>query len=359
MKKSIAFHYFCMLLSSTCFAQNLTAQSYITMNMADKISYSCQYNERMNWLFANANGINFSHEADKILRTLGKHLDCAEKFLIAIYYQYGMEMGYYALKDMGFTIEETERVETIWKKEADKQNTLAEQRQKEKEKKLLERIEANSIFVSEQLSNQPQVMIDAYNMSTFQIYNDREEQMNYTYNCIVNKDGKLSLFHPSDTLNYSKVQKFIYHYISDNNMDFGGYKAGVIQIDGKSYPVNSYMTIQFKEKSHPVNRYGYISVTIKKNKKTGLWNILSDESDNLICNDCGQPLNIDLNNAIYDCSELQDMKGKIRLRVEVYERRLSSNISEEIQLPHFFKMSYLKNSFLGEEYLPLKYNVSF
>ena len=334
-------------------------QSYVTASMARKINYGCRYNERLEYLFANANNINFSHEADKILRTLDKHLDYAEKFLMAIYQQYGLRMGYHALKDMDFNIEETEKVEAVWRKEEEKKIAIAEQRQKEEEQKTLERIKANSIFVSEQLSAQPQVMIDAYNMATFQVYNDREEQMNYTFNCIVSKDGKLTLAHPSDTLNYSTVQKFIYHYIADNNMDFGGYKAGTIRIDGKSYPVNSYMTIQFREKSWPVNRHGYISVTIKKNKKTDAWEIQPDESDNLYCKDCGQPLNTDLDNAIYDCPELQEMKGKVRLRVEIYERRLSSNISEEIQLPHFFKMSHLKMSFLGEEYLPLEYKVSF
>lgn len=359
MKNLLFILTFVCSLSCVSFAQNSVTKSYVTEEMAEKISYQCQYNERMNWLFATANDFNFSHEADKVLRTLNKHLDCAERFLIAIYRQYGMKMGYYALKDMGFTIEETEKVEAVWKKEEDRLNALAEQRRKEKEQKTLKRIEANSIFVSEQLSTQPRVMIDAYNMATFQIYNDREEQMNYTFNCIVSKDGKLTLAHPSDTLNYSTVQKFIYHYIADNNMDFGGYKAGTIRIDGKDYPVNSYMTIQFKEKSWPVNRYGYISITIKKNKKTGSWEIQPDESDNLYCKDCGQPLNTDLDNAIYDCPELQNMKGKVRLRVEIYERRLSSNISEEIQLPHFFKMSYLKKSLLGEEYLPLEYKVSF
>lgn len=83
-------------------------QSFVTTDMARKISYSCQYNERMRWFFANANNINFSDEADRILRTLDKHLDYAEKYLIALYYNYGTRMGYFALKNMGFTIKETE-----------------------------------------------------------------------------------------------------------------------------------------------------------------------------------------------------------------------------------------------------------
>lgn len=49
-------------------------------------------------IFADANKIVSGVELDKTINTLDKHLNCAEKFLLAIYYRYGMEMGYGVLK---------------------------------------------------------------------------------------------------------------------------------------------------------------------------------------------------------------------------------------------------------------------
>jgi hypothetical protein len=334
-------------------------QSFITATMAKKISYSCQYNERMQWLFANANQINFSNEADRILRTLDKHLDYAEKYLIALYYNYGMRMGYFALKDMGFTIQETEKVEEVWKKEEAKQQALAEKKRQEKEQALLKRIEADDIFTKDMLSVQPDIEIDIAEMATSSVLNDKDESFDYSYNCIIDKNGKLSLANFSDTLNYSVMQKFIYDYITNENIGGGIYKAGCIKIEGRDIPVNSYTNIRFKEQRYK-NR-GYLDLTIKKNKKTGQWEILSDSSTDLKhWSDEPERLKYDLESAIYNCPQIQDKKGKMQLRIDVYKRVLSSNISDKIELSHYFKMTYRNGSFGGYgEYLPLEYEISF
>jgi len=348
------------LLVGTVHAQTPKGyQSYVTYSMANKISYHCQYYPRGQSLFANANQISLTSEVDKILRTLDKHLDYAEKFLLALYYNYGMEMGYWALKDMRFTIDETKVVQSIWKKEEVKQNIIAEQKLKEKEQALLKRIEANDIFTKDILSVQPEFKIDIANMATYSIFNDKDEYMNYEYDCILSKDGKLSLVNPSDTLAYSAMQKFIYHYIANHNIDYGGYKAGCIEISGKNVPVNSYISIKLKEQRYEHN--GYLDITIKKNKKTSQWEIQPYSSSDLQHWTCNEPerLKCDLEEAIYNCPLLQEMKGVVQLKICAYERKLSSNISDEIELSHYFDISYLKKSIWEFEYIPLKYNVSF
>lgn len=336
-------------------------QSFVTTAMAKKISYSCQYNERMQWFFANANQINFSDEADRILRTLDKHLDYAERYLIALYYNYGVKMGYFALKDMGFTIQETEKVEIVWKEEEAKQQAVTEKKRQEKEQALLKRIEAEDIFTKDVLSVQPNIEIDLSNMATSTtIFNNKEELMNYDYNCIINKEGQLYLVNASDTLKYSTIQKFIYHYISDSNIDYGGYKAGRIEINGNSVPVDSYINVQFREQRY--KHRGYLELNIKKNKKSDRWEFVEDLTTKLQswAKEDADKMQYDLEAAIYNCSELNDVKGnKLQLKMDVYRRVLKSNISEEVELSFFFDIQYLKKSVWDVTYVPLKYNVSF
>jgi hypothetical protein len=335
-------------------------QSFVTTAMAKKISYSCQYNERMQWFFANANQINFSDEADRILRTLDKHLDYAEKYLVALYYNYGMRMGYYALKDMGFTIQETEKVEAVWKEEEAKQQASAEKKRQEKEQALIKRIEAGDIFTKDMLSVQPNIEIDIAEMATSSVINNKNEYFDYNYRCIIDKEGKLSLANLSDTLGYSVMQRFIYNYITNENIGDGIYKAGCIEIEGENIPVNSYVNIEFKEQRY--KHRGYLDLSLKKDKKTNRWEILPNNSTDLMRWTCDEPevLKLDLENAIYNCPQLQEKKGKMQLKIDVYERVLSSNISGKIELSHYFEMTYRNGSFGGYgEYIPLEYKISF
>ncbi|MCS3283908.1 hypothetical protein NXV73_17660 [Bacteroides salyersiae] len=254
-------------------------QSFVTTDMARKISYSCQYNERMRWFFANANNINFSDEADRILRTLDKHLDYAEKYLIALYYNYGTRMGYFALKNMGFTIKETERVEVVWEQEEAKQEAIANKKRQEEEQALLKRIEADDIFTEDILSIKPNIEIDIAELAISPVTNNKNERFDYYYRCIIDKEGKLSLANFSDTLNYSVMQKFIYDYITNENI----YKAGCIEIEGRHIPVNSYVNIEFKEQRY--KHRGYLDLSIKKDKKTNRWEILPNNSTDLMHSD--------------------------------------------------------------------------
>lgn len=345
--------------SSLAQEQKKHPNSYVTYSMANKISYHCQYNDRGASLFAKANNIISRRDLDIILYDLDKHLDYAEKFLLELYYIYGIEMGYSALKYIGFSMDEIKIIETVWSKEEKRQNIIIEKKRQEKEQALLKRIESDDIFTKEMVSVQPDIKIDIDNMATYTVFNDKNECMNYDYDCILSKEGKLSLKHPTDTLGYSSIQKFIYHYITDHNIDYGNYKPGSIEIDGKNIPVNSYISIQFKEQRF--KHRGYLDVTIGKNKKNGQWEILPESLIDLMRWTCDEPeqLKSDLESAFYNCPQLQERKGKVQLKIDVYKRTLSSNISDKVELSHYFEMTYLKKDLLGGEYIPIEYKVSF
>ena len=350
--------------AGTAVAQNAAQeQSYVTNSMAKKIANHCRNNGRAEALFMESNNITFIPDARQILAVLDKHLDYAENFLSILYEGYGMRLGREGLEAMGFTMQETERVVTVWAKEEDRKKALAEQQKKEEEQLLLEHLNTNSIFIPEQLHAQPQVIMDPYYLSVLcDTYYDSDKLINYTYHCILSKEGKLSLIHPGDTANDSPIQEYLYRYMTDPTMGMTyPYQPGIVLIDGKSHPVNSYVIIQFKEERYKskVNK-GYLNVTIKKDKKTGAWEIQADKSDVIRCMTCqdSDALKTDLENAIYDCPDLQNLTGEITLKAVVYERRLHSNVSEEITLPHYFELSYLKKGFWDDEYIPLKYEVT-
>lgn len=370
MRKKVLLLTVTFLLSftmGTITAQTTKGQkSPVTTVMAKKIGSYCQYNQRALSLFAVATPQQVRNRTDlahRLLETLDKHLDCAENFIVTLYYNYGVEMAYFALKDAGFTIKETDIAETIFKKEKEKQDKITQEQEArekaEREQNLLKRIEANDVFTAQSLSVQPEIEIDIANMATFTVLNDKVEYMDYDYGCIINKDGKLSLKNPSDTLNYSAMQKFIYHYITDDNIDFGGYKAGCIEIGGREIPVNSYINIHFNEEHY--KHRGYLELTIKKDKKTGRWVFTDDTAVKLqdYAKEDAKRMRYDLEAAIYSCPMLNNLKGTLQLKIDVYRRVLKSNISDEIDLSYYFDMKYLKKSIWETEYVPLRYNVSF
>lgn len=321
-------------------------QSFVTPSMARKISYSCQTNERMWVIFSNTNKIVSNSEADKILQTLNNHLDYAENYLMSIYYNYGTEMAYFALKKMGFTLQETEKVETEWYKERAileaKQKIIEEQELKNKKLILVKRIEDDDIFDENMLSVKPYIKFDITTMPISPLTNSKDKYLNYTYDCVINKEGKLSLVNLSDLSEYSYAERFIYDYIT--NLKVGNYKAGSIELGNKNILVSSYVTIEFTEQRY--KHRGHLDISIKKNKKTNKWEIIPKNSTDLMNWTCNNPkaLKIDLENAINEWSLSKDRKGKIQLKINVYKRILSSNISDgEIELSHSFEFEQIIN----------------
>ena len=316
MKKKILLLAATLLLSLSV-AETATAQSavqrksYVTSSMARKITYFCQYKDLAMAIFADANEIVSGVELDKTINTLDKHLDCAENFFLAIYYRYGMEMGYGVLKNMGLTPREIEVVQAEWKKDDERTAVIAEQKRKEKERGYLKLIEGNGIFTTEQLSVQPKINIDLTAISMLLPYNPKSEPLNYWYYCIVSKDGYISLQDESDTLKYTEIKKTIYNdYIKGNNV----FEVGKVEIEGKQIPVNSKVLIDIKEvrKPHKFNRNKVLDFNIQKDKHLNFWYVLWNEKiynqHTLRCKDF-HGLKSQLTGALNNCLEIREQKG--------------------------------------------------
>ena len=149
-------------MMGTITAQTTKGQkSPVTNVMAKKIGSYCQYNQRALSLFAVANPQQVRNRTDlahRLLETLDKHLDCAENFIVTLYYNYGVEMAYFALKDAGFTIKETDIAEIIWMNEKEKQDKIAQEqevrRNAERELAIQERINDGSEFSKKELASE-------------------------------------------------------------------------------------------------------------------------------------------------------------------------------------------------------------
>ncbi len=338
-------------------------QSYVTAAMAKKIEYFCRDNDFQMAMFARANNINSGRELDIIISTLDRHLEYAENYLMEVYYRYGIERGYHALKSMGFTIPEIDKVEAAWNKEVDRKRAIAERKKKEEEQEaerlraieeqknkeqeqiLLKQIEANDTFSISSLSTKPYIKFDIASIATDPVFNAKDEYVNCDYHFIVCKDGKLSLKNPSDTLDYSAVQKHIYQYI----VDYDRCLAGSISISGKEIPVNSCFDINIYEERLKLNEP--LTITIKKSKKTGRWEFTEDISaklkdwakdDSRLHSGDLNKIRLDMEDAINNCSMLNKLKGKKTLEIETYRRTLKSNLPIIMYLSYYFDMKQVK-----------------
>ena len=341
MKKlMLALLLFCVTLEIS-YPQNkgTVMPSDITPSMAAKISYLCQYNERMGWLFATTNRFTYMYEADRILETLDEHKEYAERFIHALYYNFGVEMSYWTLKNADFTVQEIDVAERIWRDEEARRDSIAEHQRREKERKIMERIEAGDSFVPKELSVQPQINIDLTAISMLVSDNPKNEAWDYWYRCIVRKDGYVSLENPLDTLKYTDMQRMIYSgFIEGDN----AFEAGKVTVSGEQIPVDSRVIIQVNEVREKNRRS--LEALIQKDRRSGLWCILWDmypcDLKRLRCRDM-QALKSGLTGALFNCPDLKQSKGKKRIEVAVYERTLKCDFSEEVTLPYAFEI-YLK-----------------
>lgn len=298
-------------------------------------------------IFADANKIVSGVELDKTINTLDKHLNCAEKFLLAIYYRYGMEMGYGVLKNMGFTIDEINAVQTEWKKDDERTAALAEQRRKEKEQRYMKLIEENGVFTQEQLSVKPKISIDLTSISWLFSDNPNSEPLNYWFHCIVSKDGYVSLQDESDTLSYTDTEKTIYNnYIKGYN----AFEVGKVEIENKQVPVNSKVIIDIEEvrKRDVIGAFNSeLTFEIRKDKRLNSWFVVWGKdfpNRKLRCKDI-QGFKSQLTGALYNCHGLEKLNDGYVYYIEVmpYQRKLECNLSddnvEDVYLPHIFEIT--------------------
>ena len=351
MKKKIILLVATLLLSLSV-AETAPAQSagqeksYVTSSMTKKITYYCYYSDLAMAIFADANKIVSGMELDKTINTLDKHLNCAEKFLLAIYYRYGMEIGYGVLKNMGLTPREIEVVQAEWKKDDERTAAIAEQKRKEKESGYLKLIEENGVFTSEQLTVQPKIIIDLTAISML-LPDNPKSKIDYWFRCVISKDGYISLQDASDTLNYTNVQKEIYsNFIEGNN----AVEVGKIEIDGKQIPVNSSVVIQLNEVRKRDVRGSLnneLTFRIQKDSRLNAWFVIwGDEFPNsrVLCKDI-QGFKSQLTGALYNCHGLEKLNDGYVYYIEVmpYQRKLECNLSddnvEDVYLPHIFEIT--------------------
>ena len=252
----------------------------VTPQMAIKISYFCQNNSRAFGLFQIITGNEARMDlADKILRDLPNQLNYAEKFIIILYDNYGVERSYFALKGAGFTIEETGIAEKLWRQREKERKVAADKRAEQKDKDILTRIENNDLFSASELFQSASMTIDVENLATYiktryeVNTSNKDIPAECSFDFIVLRNGNLLLNNFKDTLSFSEPQRLIYQYII-SNISKENIQPATIKLANanKTVNVNSIIHLQCNEKED----YYAVEITMEKNKKTQQWKIKNE-----------------------------------------------------------------------------------
>jgi len=95
---------------------NKAKTSLVTKSMAEKIAYSLKYfPSDLLVYFNDANGIKSLRESDKVLANITQHYDCVERFITRIIEIYGIESGWIIFDNIGYTPNEYDIAERIYK----------------------------------------------------------------------------------------------------------------------------------------------------------------------------------------------------------------------------------------------------
>lgn len=340
MKKRIILLTVMFLLSlpfETITAQTKKQQSQITIAMARKISIYCQYNQRALQIFAAANPEQVQNRmdyADRLLRELDQHLDCAENFIYTLYYNYGKSMAYFALKDAGFTIKETNIAEAYWEKELEKieiENKQREIQQKEEiELAIKERINENDIFSKDELAREATINWTGIKS----IYNNRAlaevfrtRGSSEKYSICIDKDGTLTANYGNDSF----INEYVFNILESNR-----HIPGKILFKNDSVDVKTYVSLNAE-----LIIKGY-SLNVKKSKKG--WELKTDiESNSKGVKAIVSELIDLLNNS--DLSQLENNKYHIETYIATY--CLNQKIFVQTTLMHIY-LGYSNNNLSPE-----------
>lgn len=367
---------FCIFLFITlgtiAFCQTKTKSPKITPTMAKKIGMCCRNNPRMLSLFASANAEivqNRRDVADRILAKLDNHLDYAENFILDLYYNYGTEMAYFALKNAGFTIQEHDTADAIWKKAQEKQKQIEQKRQQEKEEVELVKEQDTfdlaingGVFAFHALSNKPEITLDMAEMARYiDIFRiDKHiawnENIDYTFNCIISKDKTLELILPEDSITFTSTQKVLWEYIKSNTIVQNHATIQFSQLD-TTLIVSAKANLRITQKS---TRYRtIIEFNASKDKKTKKWNITNpDELKrklNNIDRDNAESMYYDIEGSLYYNPYLESFeKGKYLIKAVIVENRLEyyveNELQEEASMSFSFEFSCNKKNFMNRIY---------
>lgn len=323
-------------------------------------------------LFASANAEvvqNRRDVADRILAKLDNHLDYAENFILDLYYNYGTEMAYFALKNAGFTIQEHDTADAIWEKAQEKQKQIEKKRQQEKMKADLVKEQTafdlainGGVFAFHALSNKPEITLDIAEMARcidiFRI--DKHiawnENIDYTFNCIISKDKTLELILPEDSITFTSTQKVLWEYIKSNAIVQNQATIQFSQLD-TTLIVSAKTNLRITQKS---TRYRtIIEFNASKDKKTKKWNITNpDELKrklNNIDRDNAESMYYDIKGSLYYSPYLESFeKGKYLIKTVIVENRLEYYVENELQekasMSFSFEFSCNKKNFMDRIY---------
>lgn len=340
--------------------------------MAKKIGMCCRNNPRMLSLFASANAEvlqNRRDVADRILAKLDNHLDYAENFILDLYYNYGTEMAYFALKNAGFTIQEHDTADAIWKKAQEKQKQIEQKRQQEKMKANLVKEQETfdlaingGLFGFHALSNKPEITLDIAEIARCVdgFRSDKhiawDENIDYTFNCIISKDKILELIIPEDSITFTSTQKVLWEYIKSNAIIQNHATLQFNQLD-TTLIVSAKANLRITQKS---TRYRtIIEFNASKDKKTKKWSITNpDELKrklNSIDKDNAESIYCDIEGSLYynPYFELFE-KGKYLIKAVIVENSLEyyveNKLQEEASMSFSFEFSCNKKNFMDRIY---------
>ena len=355
-----------ILLISSSF-QNIYSQSKktnydVTPAMARKIGYYCEYNQRALSLFAMANPEqvqNRSDRASRLLSELDKHLDCAENFILTLYYNYGIEMSYFALKDAGFTIKETDIAESIWAKEKAKQDKIREEKEIEKrktelakEKNIFDLATHGGNFGFHALTVLPEITIDADDLARIIDLWKAEQLIDWgtwidcSFNCIISKDGVLSLASPEDSDTFNSTQKLLFDYLIHNAIVQNPASITFKQLD-TTVIVNSKVTIKFEQETRKLKNS--IQFKAKKDKKSQKWKIINDvelrTQLNVTSKNNAEAIYYDIEGFLYSNPYFKGIeKGTYSVRADILANEIKYLIEGKVQerghLPYSFEFEH-------------------
>lgn len=282
MKQFFLSSILCIILSIGSYARTpQQSPSVITQSMAKKIGYFCRYNDRAMILFAQSNADvvqNRRDIAEQLLWSLENHLDYAEKFLIMLYDVYGKQLAYSSLNNMNFTPKEHDIADSLYQRVQRRRQEIKEQKEQERikqklesEQRILDLADNGHIFPINDLYELPVVHFNikelAHQLKYLQISNSYFE---CGFNCIISKDGTLSLENTADYETFSDIEQWIWDYIEKN--------AIVKTLPAiKLEQMNRVVNVAAKSRIRIENDIDYypseITAHIKKNKKTRDFNV--------------------------------------------------------------------------------------
>ncbi|MEI8272509.1 MAG: hypothetical protein WCG08_07790 [Paludibacter sp.] len=330
---------------------------YITPEIARKFSRfllykSYQQNSNIYFLCKDAicrkENILNSKEQDRILFNLGNSFYYTSVIVEYLYNHYTNEMMYWALRDF-FTIQEIDEIELL----ARKLNEIHERKERIEEeiqkKKLNEmqnienantiseikrKISKNFIFEDKkgELDIHPQIKFDIQSIKD-SIFKYSKENVNITFDLVIDTNGKISFENPIDTLNLNGLRKVVYTELKKNNHSSA---AIIIKNDTTLVNCKTKLTI-YVAKELPKE----IHLIVKKNKKSPYFEIKEggDKLDENVLNELKLNLESDTKYTMLK-SGRYEIKGMVNGCVwEVYSSGL---LIQSMKAPNNYEVSFNK-----------------